>query len=229
MRIELRAACAAVLAGALALQVPPTSAQPAVEPASAAKKELVARVLKAQQAGIENLARQLAEQPALQLAGPVRLAISRLPKERREAVAREIEGDVQRYAQEVVPIVRDRAVALAPVTIGPLLEQRFTEEELRTLVAFLESPVNARYQALGIEMQRALGMKVVSETRPAVDPKVKALEQSIQNRLRAAMAAASGAASGPRAGPGPGLRPGPAAGPGLSPRAPAGAGSGPGN
>lgn len=190
-----RRASAAVLAAGLCLLAPAAFAQ-AAEASSAAKKELVARVLKLQQPGVENLGRQLAEQPALQLAAPVRAAIARLPQDKREQVARQIEGDVQKYAEEVVPIVRDKAVALAPATLGPMLEQRFTEDELRQLIAILESPINARYQALGLEMQRALGSKLVAETRATVDPKFKALEQSIQTRLRAAFAAA-GAASGP--------------------------------
>ncbi len=205
MSAAARAAAAGLAAG-LSLLPMAVLAQSA-EASSAAKKELVARVLKLQQPGVENLGRQLAEQPALQLAAPVRAAIARLPQDKREAVARQIEADVQRYAEDVVPIVRDKAVALAPATLGPMIEQRFTEEELRQLVAILESPINARYQALGLEMQRALGAKLVADTRAAVDPKFKALEQSIQARLRTAFATA-GAASGP------------------GPRAPA---SGPGN
>ncbi|MBI5722054.1 MAG: hypothetical protein HZC37_30635 [Burkholderiales bacterium] len=194
MHAAARAIAASALTAWLVVLAPAAFAQTA-EPSSPAKKELVARVLKLQQPGVENLGRTLAEQPALQLAAPVRAAIARLPQDKREAVARQIEADVQRYAEEVVPIVRDRAVALAPPTLGPMIEQRFTEEELRQLVAILESPINARYQALGLEMQRALGTKLVAETRAAVDPKFKALEQSVQSRLRAAFAAANAASA----------------------------------
>lgn len=187
-----------------------TQAPAASEPASAAKKELVAKILKLQQPGIEALARQLAEAPVAQMAAPVRGAIGRLPQEKREAVARQIQADVQKYAEESVPIVRDRAVALAPTTLAPMIEQRFTEDELRQIIAVLESPVNARFQALGVEMQRTLTSKVVAETQGAVEPKLRTLEQSIQNRLRAAAASppapaggagpsASAAAPGPRA------------------------------
>jgi len=188
-----RAAAAALLAlhglGAMAQTAAPA------EPVSAAKKELVARLLKLQQPGIENLGRTLAEQPAVQMAAPVRAAIARLPEDKREAVARAIEADVQRYADEVVPHVRERAVALAGGTLGPLFEQRFTEDELRQIIAMLESPVNLKYQAMSGEMQRALGTKLVADVRGNVEPKFKALEQSIQSRLRAATAAP--AAPGP--------------------------------
>lgn len=196
-----------VLALALAsATVPATSARAqATEASSPAKKELVARVIKLQQPGLENIGRQLVEQPWLQMAEPVRAALARVPQDKRDAVAREIEAEVRRYAEDAVPVVRDKAVALAPATIGPLLEQRFTEEELRQLIAILESPINARYQALGQEMQRALIAKVVADTRPTIDPKVRTLEQNIQTKLRAALGAAS-APAGPGPGPGPGPR-----------------------
>ncbi|MBL8325151.1 MAG: hypothetical protein JNJ89_09375 [Rubrivivax sp.] len=193
------------MAGATWAQGPAAS-----EPASAAKKELVAKIIRLQQPGIELMARQLAEAPVAQIAVPVRAAIARLPQDRREGVARQVQADVQKYAEESVPIVRERASALAPATLAPMIEQRFTEDELRQIIAILESPVNARFQALGFEMQRALSNKVVAETQSAIEPKFKALEQSIQSRLRAASAAAgptgpatasgaSAAAPGPRA------------------------------
>lgn len=173
--------------GACGLAAGVLLAAPALAQTSPAKKELVARVLKLQQPGIEAMGRVLAEQPAQQLFVQARNALQRVPAEKRDALAREIEGDFRKYAEEAVPVVRDRAVALAPSTIGPLLEQRFTEDELRQIIAMLENPVNAKYQAIAGDMQKALGEKLVAETRGAVEPKVQALQQSINNRLTAAV------------------------------------------
>jgi hypothetical protein len=170
---------------------------------SAAKKELVARVLKLQQPGIEMMARTLAEQPAMQLMQQVGPALQRLPEDRREAVARDIEADVRKYVDEAGPIVRDRAIKLAPTTIGPLLEERFTEDELKQIIAFLESPVNRKFQGMAQDMQRAMAEKLVAESRAEVEPKVRALQQSATQRLgltsqpaAAASGAAKAAASG---------------------------------
>lgn len=185
-----------LLALALAALASTASAQStAPAPVSAAKKELVARVLELQRPGIENMARQLTEQPAMQMLQQASVALQRLPAERREAVARDLQADARKYAEETTPLVRDRAVRLAPATIGPLLEQSFTEDELRQIIGILESPVNRKFQQLGGEMQKTLGEKLVGETRPVVEPKVKALEQSFVKRLQAA--APAGAASGP--------------------------------
>ena len=84
-----------------------------------AKKELVAKVLQLQQPAIELVARAMAEQPAqilMQRAGPI--LQQRIPPDKRQAVAQEIQADVKKYVEDTVPMVRERAVALAPSTIG---------------------------------------------------------------------------------------------------------------
>jgi uncharacterized protein len=160
----------------------------------AAKKELVARVLQLQQPGIEAMARTMAEQPAMQTMQQAGMALQRVAPDRRDALARDIEADIRKYVEEAVPIVRDRAVKLAPSTIGALLEERFTEEELKQIIAVLESPVNRKFQSMAPEMQRAIAEKLVAETRPLVEPKVKVLEQSVSKRLAATPPAAAGSA-----------------------------------
>jgi uncharacterized protein len=152
-------------------------------PASPAKKELVAKVLSLQQGGVEALARNMTEQPAMQIMQQAGQVLQRLPAERREAVARDIEADLRKYVEETTPLVRDKALKLAPSTIGALLEERFTEEELRQVIAMLESPVNRKFQSMTGDMQRAISEKLVAEARPDVDPKVQALQQSVAKRL----------------------------------------------
>ena len=176
-----------VLAAALALS---TGAQ------AQTKKELVAKGLQLQQPGIENMARSLTQQPAAQLMQQAAPALQRLPAERREAVARDIEADLRKYVEEAVPIVSERAVKLAPSTIGVLLEERFSEDELKQIIAVLESPVNRKFQGMAADMQRSITEKLVAETRPQIEPKVKAMEQSVARRLglSAPGSAASGAA-----------------------------------
>lgn len=195
-----------ITAVVLTLVVPFAAAQtsPASAPASATKKDLVARILKAQQPGIEAMARGLVEQPALELLGSAGNALpSRVPKERQEAVAKEIRGDVQKYLADTVPAVQARAVKLAPTTIGPLLEERFGEDELKQVLALLESPVFAKYQRLGEEMQQALAGKLIPEMRSTVEPRIRALEETVGKRLgvpaQAPAKSASGAAPRPAA------------------------------
>ena len=166
-----------------------------VQAQTTAKKELVAKVLLLQQPAIEQAAQALAERPALQMLQQAGMALqSQLPADKREAVAKEIQAEAKKYADEAVPLVRERAVKLAPSTVGALLEEKFNEDELKQLIAIIESPVNRKFLQLGGEMQNALIDKLVAETQGVVEPKVRALEQAIGKRLAQAAPAAAPAA-----------------------------------
>lgn len=151
---------------------------------SAAKKELVAKVLQLQQPGIEMAARALAERPAAQMMQQAGLALqARVPADKREAVAKEIQADVKAYVDQAVPLVTAQAVKVAPLTIGAMIDEKFTEDELKQLIAIIESPVNRKFVQLGGEMQKALNDRLVTDTQGEITPKVKALEQAISQRL----------------------------------------------
>lgn len=189
--LSLLAAMGAAHAQAAA---PAAPAAPAT-PSSPAKKEMVARILKLQQAGIESMARGLVEQPAAELLGNAGNALPvRVAKDKQDAVAKDIQGDVQKYLDEAVPLAQTRAVKLAPATIGALLEEKFSEDELKQVVAIIESPVYAKFQRLGDEMQKSLLEKLVADTRATIEPKVRALEQTVAKRLGVTSAQAAGAA-----------------------------------
>ena len=151
---------------------------------SQAKKDLVARVLVLQQGAIEQTGQSLAERPALQLMQQAGLALqTRVAPDKREAVAKLIQDELKKYVDDAGPLVRQQAVKLAPTTIGNLLEEKFTEDELRQLITIMESPVNRKYSQMGGEFQKALGEKLVAQTRSAIEPKVRVLEQAMAKHL----------------------------------------------
>ena len=154
---------------------------------SPAKKALVARVLKIQQPVIEGTATALAERPAIEMVDRANAVIgTRVAPEKREPLAKEIQADVKKYLDDTVPFVRDRAVKLAPQTIGALLEAKLSEEELKQLATFLESPAYNKFQQIGGDMQKSLLEKLLADTRSTVEPRVNALDQAIAKRLSAA-------------------------------------------
>ncbi len=163
-----------------------------------AKKELVTKILSLQQAAIEQTAQALAERPAMQMMQQASMALqTRVAPEKREAIAKEIQADAKKYIDEVGPLVRQQAVKLAPSTVGVVLDQNFTEDELKQLVAIMESPVNRKYLQLGAEMQKALGNKLVAETKASVESKGKALEAAIVKHLDLPIAPAAKASAPP--------------------------------
>jgi hypothetical protein len=188
--------------GALAQNAATTPAAPAPAASSPAKKELVQRILKLQQGGVERLATAMTEEPAILLAERASQVIAaQVPKEKQEALAKEVQAELQKYLKDTVPQVRKSAQQLAPTTIGPLLESKFTEEELRQVAGILESPAYAKYQGLSSELQQALQVKLVADTRSTVEPRVQALEKAIGDKLKAGTQATAPAGKTPAAKP----------------------------
>ena len=164
---------------------------------SPAKKELVQRLLRLQQADVEGFAKTVVERPAAQMMREAGLALQQqaAPQEKREAAARAIEAEVKKYVDEAYPIVRDRALKLAPSTIGAVLEAKMTEEELKQLIAWLESATAKKYQSLAVDLRNTFSQKLVAEMPAVLDPKLIALDGKIRVTLGVPPAGAPSAGS----------------------------------
>ena len=172
-------------------------------PSSPAKKELVQKILLLQQPEIEAVARSIVERPAAQMMQEAGLAMQRqVAPDKREAMARAIEVEVKKYVEESYPLVRERAIRLAPSTIGAAIEEKLSEDELKQLLAWLESPANKKFQQLG-QARNAFVQKVLADSMAAVDPKVAALDGRIRVILGVPPATQGAGASGPPARPAP--------------------------
>lgn len=158
------------------------------------KKELVAKVLQLQRSSIESLARNIVERPAVQMMQSAAAAMqAQVPPSRREAVAKSVDADIRKFVEEATPLLAERAVKMAPAVYGAQLEEKFSEDELRQLVAWLESPVNRKFQQQLPELQNSFTQKLVAEAVPLLDPKLQALQRKLQATLNVAPPAAASA------------------------------------
>ena len=73
-------------------------------PSSPAKKELVQKLMVLQQPGIEGLARNLVEQPAMAMLQAAGRALPNIPADKREAAGKTIEADIKKYVDEATPV-----------------------------------------------------------------------------------------------------------------------------
>ena len=199
----VRAALTTTLAGAASLCAAQGASAPVtpVTPVTPAKQALVQKALQLQQPGIEGIGNALANQTAQQVLQVAGQAVGRLPAESRQAVGAELQADVRKFFDEISPVLRASAIKLAPTTIGSALEDKLSEDELKVLIAWLESPVNRKYAQIAGDAQQALGQKLVTETRPQIEPKLKALEQAMAARLNAAGAGGAAPTPTPAAAP----------------------------
>ena len=160
------------------------------------KKELVAKVIQLQQPSVENVARTIAAQTAQQILEATGPALAQQPPEKREAVAKDVQAEVKKFYGDIEPVLGDRAVKLAPAAMAPVLEEKFSEDELKQLVAWLESSTAKKFNESAPMLLDARQQKLVTDPRGTVEPKIKALETTLRKKLGLPAAApASPAAS----------------------------------
>lgn len=172
--------------------------------AHADKREQILRLPIAQKQALDGLATDITQAPARQLMGQfVQPAMGLVPPEKREATAQQIDAELQKYQDSAVPLVKTSAAKVGPSAVAGVLEDKFTEEELKQLGAMLDSPILKKYQGIIPELQKALIEKVSNDARPQVDPKLQTLQDNVRKILDTASGgklsqamAAQGAAQG---------------------------------
>ncbi|WP_395348274.1 DUF2059 domain-containing protein [Variovorax sp. UC122_21] len=166
------------------------------------KATLIKQFLDLQRPGIEALARGLVEQSSAPIAqAGSQYLQTQVPEAKREAAAKAADAELKKYYDDAYPIVRDKAVQLAPTTLTPLLEQSFTEDELKQLLAWINSPLSKKYQDLNPKMQTAL-----TEKAGGRDPRLHRTEDAGARHQRRQGAGRSDRRSGTRQGTGQGSR-----------------------
>ncbi len=163
------------------------------------KATLIKQFIEIQRPGIESLARGLIEQSSAPIAqAGSQYLQTQVPEAKRESAAKAADAELKKYFDESYPLVRDKAVQIAPGALTPILEQNFTEDELKQLLAWINSPLSKKYQELNPKMQTALTEKLVTETRATIEPKMRALDTNVAKALGAPT---DGAAAAPAKAP----------------------------
>jgi len=191
LRSVLHLAVAATLAVAGAAHAQNKPAAPAANlPApDADKQKAIDRIL----ANVhpENGVIQALQRPAIEAMQKSMIAMQtqHVPKERMEKAMKEIAADVQHYVEISTPVVTASAKKVTNQTVGPILAQNFSADELRQLAAMFESPVKAKFDKLIPQLETAVGDKVTADVAPAINKNIQALTESVGTKLRIATTA----------------------------------------
>lgn len=180
---KLAALALVACAGLAQAQVTPPPAAAPAPATTAAKKDLIAKLIAIQTANAENMAKTLVSAPLGPMGQEVRIAMQQVPAEKRETVAKAIDAEVKKFGDESVPLVKERIVKVAPEVIGKSLDEKFSEDELRQLLAWLESPLAKKFDAVSPEMGRAMQERLLVDMGPTLDTKLRTLRNNIVKHL----------------------------------------------
>jgi len=155
-------------------------------PAAPSKQALVDQVLKLWNP--DNIGQSMLQVPVADAVQQARAMLQgRAAPEKRDAAMVDIVNEAKAFMADATPITKASADKLIQSKIAPLLAERFSDEELRQLIAILESPVKKKFETMLPEMQKTLGEGVATDTRAVIDPKLQGLKEKIGLRLRAAV------------------------------------------
>lgn len=107
---------------------------------------------------------------------------------RHDALMKAIDTDIAAYLSDALPLASDISKKSESAVYVPMLAERFSVEELQALLNWLKSPVRAKFEKASPEMQRALGMRIEQDARSQIEPKVRALSESVGTKIRSAVA-----------------------------------------
>ena len=183
---------------ALAFVVAPAAhaqAKPAAAAASAAapvvvidaeKQKLIDHVLTLMHP--ENNIVMMVEQPATRAMDEANVALHQagLTQDKIDKAMADIHTDVQKYLDTAMPIAVASAKKNMSPALSPLFAQNLTNDDLRMLISYLESPARQKTEKMFAQMNRSLAEKVVGDVGAEVNKNVKAMQQTVGTKLQAA-------------------------------------------
>lgn len=160
------------------------------------KKELATRIVNLQK-------NQDMDALIAQLAGTANRAVvehwlprlDKMPAARQKLVADQLDAELKKFNDDVVRLIKNRNERISLEVLVPAYSERFSADELKQLVAFLESPVIRKYYAANPHMANLLAQKLVDATRADVQARTKEFDARAAQIVGGNNRAAAGASA----------------------------------
>jgi hypothetical protein len=158
-------------------------------PVDAEKQKLIDQVLTLFHP--ENAIIMMVQRPANDAMEKSHIALQQahLPADKIDKAMKDISVDVQKYVDTATPVAAASARKNVAPTVAPLLAQNFSVDELRQLIAMLQSPVKSKFEKLVPEMDAAIGKKVQADVGAEVNKDIGTMTQAVGTKLRIAVTA----------------------------------------
>jgi uncharacterized protein len=164
---KLIAACALLLGIATAIHAQ----------TSDAKRTLAVRAVAAQEGPEMNrMLAQLAGSATQQMVANWDERISELPEAKQKSVINAMDAELKKFNDDALKLITTQATKVRGDALLAAYTERFSEEELKQLVALMEAPVFKKYQNVGPELGNIYIKAIVDGTRSAVEARSKSFD-----------------------------------------------------
>ena len=163
---------------ALAVAASLFASMPAAAQGSDAKRALAQKISQIQQkSDSAAMAEQLtasAVQPLI--AGWSQRLDESVPPARQKEIRDKLDVELKKFADTTRKSIEGQSAKAADAALVPILMEKLSEDEMKTIIAYLESPAAAKFQAIGADATNAWAQKVIDATRPSVENAAKVFD-----------------------------------------------------
>ena len=125
-----------------------------------------------------------------------------VPPARQQDVRNKLDVELKKFADTTQKAIEGQVAKSAEAALVPIFMDKLTEDEMKTIIAYMESPVSAKFQALGPDASNAWAKSIIDATKATVENGAKTFEASA-NRIVTAAANAPFPALAPSSGAAP--------------------------
>ena len=115
-----------------------------------------------------------------------------VPPAKQKEVRDKLDVELKKFADSTHKTVEAQVGKAGEAALVPIFMEKLTEDEMKTIIAYLESPVSTKFQALGPEATNAWAKRVIDATRSSVEAGAKNFDTAANRIVSASTGSSNG-------------------------------------
>lgn len=99
-----------------------------------------------------------------------------VPPARQREVREKLDVELKKFADTTHKTVEAQVAPAAEAALVPIFMEKLSEDEMRTIIAYLESPVSQKFISIAGDAGNAWAQKIIDNTRASVEGNLKAFD-----------------------------------------------------
>ncbi|QTD44406.1 hypothetical protein J1M35_15055 [Ottowia testudinis] len=99
-----------------------------------------------------------------------------VPPARQKEVRDKLDVELKKFAESTHKAIEAQVGKSAEAALVPVFMEKLSEDEMKTIITYLESPVSAKFQSLGPDATNAWAKRIVDATKSSVESGVKSFD-----------------------------------------------------
>jgi hypothetical protein len=121
-----------------------------------------------------------------------------VPPAKQKEVRDKLDVELKKYTDSTQKAIDAQVAKAAEAALVPIFMEKLSEDEMKTIITYLESPVSAKFQSLGPDASNAWAKRVIDATKSSVESGAKTFDAAATRIVNAAAGTSSGNGAAPK-------------------------------